>query len=365
MKVTCDSEILEEIIETMDESEIADQIVNEAYFVLSEEERLSVGIAIRKGTKPSDAYRKAVLSHMDEDAKEDFAAVQVGFGLEDIRELNPEDYRKDPYYEKVTASFHGKKVLGDWVLENKTYAPYELFVFDEVKPSSLIPSVTYSPLGFFKEAFPYPSLSQKGRVYMSLIPHEMNTMREAANKAEGNVLTMGLGMGYFAFMASRKKEVTSLTILERDERVISLFEQVFLPLFDFPEKIRILRIDDALTFESKAPYDYLFADLHHDAEDGLPLYISLLKKDGLAKETDVWIEKAILTYFRRHVTALLEEEASGYTDEDYRSFEDESSRLLCSLHFHLKNVVLQSEEDIEKLLSDESLRRIAREIKLL
>lgn len=365
MKLKLYQDIVEELLEENAESEIADAICNEAYFALSPLEREKVGEDIRKGTKPSDAYRKAVLSHMDEGAKEDFASVQVGFGFEEVKALDPASYLNDPYYQRVGSSFKGKRVLGSWVMEMKHYEPYECFVYDEVKESSLIPSVTYSPIGFFEKAFPYPALSQGDRVYMSLIPHEMNTMAQAIKKAKGNVCTMGLGMGYFAFMASQKDEVSSLTILERDPNVIKLFKEFFLPLFDHPEKIKILRVEDALEYVSEKPFDYLFADLHHDAVDGLPLYISLLKKEGLSKETDVWIEKAILTYFRRHVIALIEEAVSGYGDEDYKAYSDYSSRLLCSLYFHLKNVVIETEDDLNRLLSDASLKAIVKDLKLV
>ena len=135
-----------------------------------------------------------------------------------------------------------------------------------------------------------------------------------------------------------------------------------MPLFDHPEKIEIVRVDDALTYQPKEVFDYAFADLHHDATDGLPLYLNLVKKE-LAKETDVWIEEAILTYLRRHVVALLEEEANGYDDSDYKDPKDESEKLLSRLHFHLKNVVIDSRESLDHLLSDESLRKIAKDLK--
>ena len=154
-----------------------------------------------------------------------------------------------------------------------------------------------------------------------------------------------------------------MTVLERDEDAIAIFRSFFLPLFDHPEKIHIVKVQDALTYRCPTPFDYLFADLHHDAVDGLPLYLSLMKRDDLAKEGDFWIEKAVLTYLRRHVVALLEEEASGYKDEDYQVWDDFSSHLLCQLHFHLKQVPIQSLEDVESLLSIATLQRLAKELK--
>ncbi|MBQ7242640.1 MAG: hypothetical protein IJS52_00300 [Bacilli bacterium] len=362
MKITLTPDILDELLAVNEEAETADYILNEGYFALSEEE-LSIAVkAMGKGETPSSAYRRALLPLLDQEAKEMLASVQVGYGLDEIKALDAGFYQGNPYYQKVCSIVNKKTKIGDWALEMKSYMPYQLFVYDEVLPSC--PYASYSPIGFFKGAFPYPALSQKGTTYMSLIPHEINTMAEPIQKAHGRVLTMGLGMGYFAFMASRKDEVASVTVLERDPSVVSLFKKAFLPLFDHPEKVEILLLEDALLFEAKEPYDYLFADLHHDATDGLPLYIRLLRKKDLAKEVDVWIEKAILEYMRRHVIALIGEESDGSSDAEYESVETFSDSLLRALHFHLKNYELSNQEQLAHLLSDETLRSIAETLKI-
>ena len=364
MKLSLPTDLLEDVLQVEEESELADAILNEAYFAFSDEELSQARRFNEKGASPSDAYKKVLIPLLDDEGKEALAAVQVGYGLEEISPLDPYQYQADPYYQKVCKVMSKKTVIGPWTLEMKRYRPYELFVYDEVKVSPSSPFACYSPLGFFKDAFPYPALSLKGTTYMSLIPHEMNTMAEAIAKAKGNVCTMGLGMGYFAFMATEKEEVTSLTVLERDENVISLFKKVFLPLFSHPEKVHIVRVEDALDYVVKEPFDYLFADLHHDATDGLPLYIRILRKEGFAKEIDVWIEKAILSYFRRYVIALIEEESNGSSDKDYQAKETEGDRVLSALHFHLKNYELKTEEQLVSLLSDDTLKSIAATMKI-
>ena len=355
MKISINPDILDELLTLNEESQWADDFLNAHYFALSDEE---LSLIKEKG------LRKVILARLDEDEKHAYAAVQVGYGLEDIAALDPKVYQENPYYVRVMKTFDQDERIGKWVLEKKEYRAYEPFVYDEVRPSPDCPYIRYSPVGYFEKPFPYPALSQKQRTYMSLIPHEIETMKEAIEKAKGNVLTMGLGMGYFAFMASQKEEVTSVTILERDEAVLSLFKKHFLPLFDFPKKIRLLQVKDALEYKAPKPFDYLFADLHHDAEDGLPMYLKLLKRKDLAKEMDVWIEKALLHYLRRHLIVLLEEESQGYTDEDYKQEESFSDKLVNALHFHLKNYVLAKEEDLEKLLKDETLKEIASTLKI-
>lgn len=363
MKITLPPDLLDELFETNEESEVADALINEGYFALSDEELLAVPKALQKGLEPSDAYKKALLPLLDEGGKEALARVQVGYGLDEIKPLTAQDYRENPYYQRVCSKISKKMKIGAWTLEMKNYRSFELFVYADVLPSYATPFASYSPLGYFPGGFPYPALSQNGTTYMSLIPHEINTMKEPISRAKGSVCTMGLGMGYFAFMASQKEEVSSVTVLERDEAVISLFRSFFLPLFDHPEKIRIVKVQDALEYIPEEPFDYLFADLHHDATDGLPLYISLLKKEGLAEKMDVWIEGAILAYLRRYLIALMEEESDGSSDKDYQSEETFPDHLFKALHFHLKNYEVSDLDSLLYLLSDAQLKAIVKEMK--
>ena len=360
MKLSLSSEMIDELYEAAYDAESADAFINDIYLALDDEDRA----LLAKSDNAVGTLRRIALSRMDEEAKEAYAAVQVGFGLDEIKLLDPTPYREDPYYQAVMKAMTKPLAKGKWHLEAKSYKAYELFVYDEVKPSPIAPFLTYSPLGYFKEEFPYPALIEKERTYMSLIPHEMETMKEAIGKAKGNVATYGLGMGYFAFMASNKPDVSSVTVLERDSDVIDIFKSFFLPLFPHKEKIHIVQAD-ALTYVPKDPFDYLFVDLYHDAVDGLPMYLALQSKKGLAKEVDFWIEKALLEYFRRHVLSLIQEESEGYDDSDYAARPDFTSALLASLHFHLKQVEIKEDKDVFALLSNENLIAIAKSMRFL
>lgn len=364
MKLNVNMELLDEVFFEEESGENADYILNAHFFQLTKEKRAEAKLFIEKGMEPSLSFRKAVIPLLSQEEKEAFAEVQVGYGFDEIKCLWVQDYRDDPYYKAICKETFKNKKIGDWTLEMKSYEPYELFVYDEVRPILDAAKNSYSPVGFFKEKFPFPALSKGDTVYMSLIPHEINTMAGPIEKAHGNVVTLGLGMGYFTFMAANKEEVNSVTVLERDQEVIDLFKSTFLPLFPHPEKVTIIRIDDALKHQPLNPFDYAFADLHHDAKDGLPLYISLLKKEGFAKEMDVWIEKALLAYFRRFVIALLQEECEGYEDGDYVKNGEFENDLYYALHHHLKNYVIDNEADIAKLLEDDTLRNILRDLKI-
>ena len=158
---------------------------------------------------------------------------------------------------------------------------------------------------------------------MSLIPHEIKTMEEAIKKAKGKVLVYGFGLGYFAYMVARKADVESVTVIESDPSIITFYEEALSSLFP-TGKMQIIE-GDALTFASSSPknqYDFLFADIWHDEEDGLPLYEALLKKEGTAKENHYWIEISLLVYARRLLNAEIEEIVSE--DYDFSSHPKES-----------------------------------------
>ena len=138
---------------------------------------------------------------------------------------------------------------------------------------------------------------------MSLVPHEIETMKEPLSKAEGRVAVLGLGLGYFAFAASQKEEVSEVVVFEKDPAIIALFQARLLPRFPRKDKIRILK-KDALDYPEDGPFDFVFADLWHDVEDGLPLYRKLVKRETRDCPVSYWIEDTMRLVFARFLRLL-------------------------------------------------------------
>lgn len=275
-------------------------------------------------------------------------------------ECGSNNYGDNPYYLLLKGKM-GQ--FGDVILKEDRYSPNEMFLLEDKKMDKDV-----SKLGYFKEGFSYPALYKKDEIWMSLIPHELNTMEKPIKKAKGKVLTLGLGMGYFAFMASDKNEVSSLDIIENDHKIVELFKKELLPLFPHKEKIRIVEAD-AYSFLRKQPkgaYDFLFADIWHDEYDGLAAYIELKKLESAAKISDYWIEGAILTYLRRFLYALLEESLLGYGEDDYQDYEEEGfeEAIINSLYRMFKNKSFKNAREIKGFLGEESLKYIALRLKL-
>jgi hypothetical protein len=213
-----------------------------------------------------------------------------------FKKLSVRSFLEDPYYNQIIFP-HG--VNGDWAFETRICKPYEAFVYDDPE---ILPDGRILPrIGFFDTEYAYPAVLENGREWMTLMPNETNTTKPAIDIAYGKVLTFGLGLGYFTFMASIKHDVESVTVVERSDDVIELFERFILPQFPDPSKIKIVR-SDAFDFAenqmAKGAYDSVFVDIWHDPSDGCDLYLKMKEYETLLPKAKFvyWVEDTLKLY---------------------------------------------------------------------
>ena len=213
-----------------------------------------------------------------------------------VCEADINEYLADPYMKNIKIP---EIEYARWHLTHKSYQPYEAFVYDDLK---VLPNGQCLPqIAFFKEEYKYPCVMQNSREWMLITPNEINTMKEPIKNARGDVLTYGLGLGYYAYMTSENSDVSSVTVVEKDAEVIRMFSDNILPQFPFRDKIKIIEADAieyAKNTAHKVGYDCVFSDIWHDASDGVSLY-RLLKeceKNMPCAKYDYWIEKTLKYY---------------------------------------------------------------------
>ena len=269
-----------------------------------------------------------------------------------IRKINVNDY-KDNYYRNhiCPKEYKDKKYQLTYLKMN----PYQCFPYKDILIDENY--VEVSQIGYFDTSFTYLAVLKDDVVWMSTDPNEINTMEESIKKAKGNVLAFGLGLGYFPIMCASKKEVTSVTIVEKDKEIINIFKKHILPLFEYKEKITIIE-DDAFKYAKGDlnKYDYLFIDIWHNPEDGLPMYLKfkkILKNKKIV--TDYWLEKSILAMYRRCLLTVIEESLMGYTDKNYKVVENEYDKIINDLYFKTKDRVFNSISEIKEILQDNTL----------
>lgn len=310
-----------------------------------------------EGIEEKDAYRMFFLSILDLDSDDPEVSSlieEANFGSFD--RLDKKIVTEIGYYGSlIKKDFRS----GNISLSTNYYSPYEGFVYDEIKGSGRYYREE-TPLGYFTDKVEYPVIMDHDEVWMSITPHEIRTMARPIEKATGHVLALGLGLGYFAYMASEKESVESITIVENDERMIRLFIHNLLPLFPHKEKISIVNADAFRYFKNAKDYDYCFIDIWHGVEDGLPQYMEFkrLSQHSSIKNIDYWIEESIITYLRRFAVTLLIENTEGYTDSDYSNGPETESRILYALYTQVKNRTFNTYDEIYEFLSDDNLKAL-------
>ena len=213
-----------------------------------------------------------------------------------VNQLDRSEYYRNPYYKDIKIP---DIKIGKSELKNISYKPYEAFVFSDLvrlEDGKVIPQI-----GFFKDEFTYPALLEDERIWMTITPNEIETMKEPVEKANGNVLTYGLGLGYYTYMVSEKSDVSTVTVVEQNEDVINIFKTNILPQFKHKDKIRIIK-DDAFRYaKEQMPimnFDFVFTDLWHDVSDGTDMYLKMKEYEKFCPHArfSYWIEKSILCY---------------------------------------------------------------------
>lgn len=270
--------------------------------------------------------------------------------------------KKNPYYEQIHISPDKENCIA---LATADYLPYEFFqTFPRYKKEN---PFLYGEAGFFKERMTFPVILENNRVWMSVVPSEIRSMEKDIEAAKGKVITYGLGLGYYAFMASEKEKVESVTIVEMNRDVISLFRRNILPQFPNKEKIRIIEADAFAFIEKQEDgiYDTAFSDFWSGVDDGLDLYLRFMAKTARFAKTkhSYWIETCFMEYFFRPVLirVLMEQitgkkiiipEVSGRIRKVQNRFET---------YLKTKNDRITSPEELTLLFTNESMISLMRD----
>ena len=249
------------------------------------------------GISREEAMAAVLLSAMGLDEEtEPGKEIYRGYLPQMLAECAPEDVEEDAYVRAVgSLSF----CQGRHALTMDSLEPMQLFVrndFEMDRAGRVLPQI-----GFFSREVRFPVLLENGLSWMSCEPNEIATLRPLAQQAYGNVVMMGLGLGYYAYHALLNPEVRSVTVVERDAETIALFQKALLPCFPRHEALTIIQ-DDAFSFArselKKRKADTVLVDLWKSAGDGLELYTEMKKIEPEGANWQYWIEKTMQYYLK-------------------------------------------------------------------
>lgn len=244
-----------------------------------------------------------------------------------IHELDPAECENDPYYKSIRLP---EAETNGWRMGYRRIEPCEAFTSDDLL---LLPDGREVPqIGYFMKPFLAPVVEQNGREWMTVTPSERNTMLRDVAAAQGNVAVFGLGLGYYAFMVSQKPEVSQVTVVERDEAVISLFTEYVLPQFPQKQKMTLIHGDAYEYVPQMRGFHVAYVDLWHDVLDGVEMYLKMKRLEPVQPECRFlyWIEPSMLAWLRGMALMEIAEKKAGpmmRTIGPVTNYEDLAERL--------------------------------------
>ena len=346
---------------------LADQMID---LVLSNPPLVKKTNLVNKMQKDSlselDAYQSLLLTQWSKDPvlkkHPDLLSLSV---TPFLNTLDRALYISNPFYQQIKPKPVTK---GKWQLGYETYSPFQAVLTGDVITNPIHHYLDSTPVGYFTDPFYYLVIKQQDVTWMSVTPFEINTMAPILEKVKGKIITLGLGLGYFASMAALKIDVNEVVVIEKDQQVIDLFLKHIYPQLPNKEKIKIIH-EDAFQFlkTNKPRFDHLFVDIHHTAEDGLPIYIRMKQFEKLSSsgQWHYWLESSIISLFRRYMIIFLQEQLLSFDASHYQNtntFEEQIYRGLYLIH---EKKSMDTEKELEHWLSTDSIKTIIALINLI
>ncbi|MBQ6519006.1 MAG: hypothetical protein IJI14_09810 [Anaerolineaceae bacterium] len=208
--------------------------------------------------------------------------------------LSADEMMNDPYMKNISVP---EVRNGAFCLRKSALTKYDLFVLDNKQADDPYSLINIPVVACMDKDYDYPLLEENGQVWMSIAPNELVTMKDDLDAAEGNVLTFGLGLGYYPYLASLKDNVSHVTVVEKNKSVISLFEKYLLPQMETKDKITIVR-DNAFTYLRNlkdGEFDCCFADIWVDSDD-VDTYLKMKSASFAFEKTrfSFWLESRFI-----------------------------------------------------------------------
>lgn len=204
--------------------------------------------------------------------------------------LSVDAWQKSPYHANVSLDLVKNEHFS---YETQKIAGHELFNTDVIQKDPKRELNDFMKLRAMDKNFDAIYLYQDERDWMLDAPSEANTNDVPASIAHGNVLTFGLGIGYFIYMALCNPNVKTITCVESSKQVIEMFERFLYPQFPQDKKVTIIHGDAYAYFNEEylSQFDYVYTDIWQSSHDGLEAIEKLLMQyNPPLEKCDFWIE---------------------------------------------------------------------------
>ena len=227
-----------------------------------------------------------------------YAKNELGFSRQDFDKcitevacISANDFLKNPYLQDIKLTEFDVDGIK---LERAYYKRHEFAMKDiPAQEPSLLKKFK---IGMFDDIASTYVLKTDSFVWMSINPMEMRTMSVPISEACGNMLIVGGGLGYFAYMASLNDSVKAITIIENNPVIYEFLKNNIIPQIHKEVKIILCDAYDYMKDLKDGVYDYIYFDIWEDNVSGYDNYIKLVKYEDFLPGCKLayWIEEAIL-----------------------------------------------------------------------
>ncbi len=243
-----------------------------------------------------------------------------------------------------------------------TYEKYELFQY--LTPSMEDEFVRIPRLALFDTPRSFPSLYFKDTHHVSLTPYRMNLTEKAITACKGNVLHLGLDMGYFSYMALCKDEVTSVTIVEKNAAYVAVFLEYILPQFPRKNCVKIVHADPLEYIQTldDGSFDFCFANVCKNERDIIPyLQLQTMQRNFPSMELCCYNEDMLLVCLRYGILTQIMKtylEDVGMDTEELPKYQDKIEELDTYVAELCKDIKINLPEQIDSLISYKGVRKL-------
>ena len=220
----------------------------------------------------------------------------------------------------------------------------------------------YHPIGYFDKDISLPVLTEGDTIWMSPAVSEIASMGDGIEKGRGKCLTLGLGLGVLPYLWLLKDEVESVTVVEYNPEVISLFEKHIRPQFKTGKKLEIIQ-GDAFEYYNEdflKQFDYVYVDFWESTDDGLEYYTRLMEKRIDLPHVDYWIEDSILSDVKNIAAPYLYALYQGRSIAEFISDLDGELKKIAkkaNKYFKTRDDMIKTEDELLGIIHDKKVLR--------
>lgn len=254
---------------------------------------------------------------LNELAKLSMIAQEPTLHRNEIEKLRKEDIMSNPYLANIKVP---KVASQNFQLSNRRIIRSGLVTKYKSKSRDL--STMRQKNSYFICDYPlcFPGLTEgkSNTCWMTVEPFEIETFKEFIEEAQGDVLLIGCGLGYAAYMLSEKEEINSVTIIDYNQEVLDLFNEHILPQFKNKEKIQTVQ-GDGLEYLKQADlsiYDHVNVDVWYDTVDMIYPYLRCLEieKENPDVKFSYWLEDELKEAIQKSLIAAVANDNQPYNN---------------------------------------------------